>query len=144
MTKVNRYCPGLLFIMAAVLWFMPILSQAADTPRITVRIAGVKLTAADTLVDVPVYISHPKDTLAGVEIHFKIAENPMLSFASTTTGKDGFWGAVDTAGGMLSGWEWVGVNSLDTSIYDLKVAGMADWPDQKIAPPAMPGTKSFW
>ena len=106
--------------------------------RIRVTIADVTATSADSLIGVPVHISFPKDTLAGVEMYFTIGENRNLQFASDEVRPDSLSTAVDTAGTIMSGWEWVDVNSLAKTMYDLKVAGLADWPDDNKTAPAPP------
>jgi len=107
-------------------------------PRITMKVADVEATAGDSLIAVPVTISFPKDTLAGVEVHFRIEHNNNIFFASDDIRPDGMLIAADTSGALISGWEWVGINSLENDVYDLKVAALADWPDQKQTPPSLP------
>jgi len=106
--------------------------------RVVVKIADVTATSADSLIRVPVQISFPKDTLAGVEMYFTIDENRNVHFASDDVRPDGLSRAVDTAGTIMSGWEWVDVNTLENTMFDLKMAGLADWPDQEMTAPVSP------
>jgi len=112
--------------------------QAETTYRLTLKVDDVTAKSGDTLIAVPVYISYPQDTLAGIEVHMRINENRKVHFATDQTGKDGLLVAADTAGSMLSGWEWIGVNSLDSNVYDVRVVALADWPNETITPPAGP------
>ena len=106
--------------------------------RVVVKIADVTATSADSLIRVPVHISFPKDTLAGVEMYFTIDENRNIQFASDDVRPDGLSMAADTAGTIMSGWEWVDVNTLENTTFDLKMAGLADWPDQEMTAPVPP------
>lgn len=112
----------------------------AQNYRLTVEVDDVTVTPKDTLIAVPVYITHPIDTLAGAEIYLTIDDNKHISFASDDVRADGMSVAADTAGTILSGWEYMGVQSIENTVFDLKVAGLADWPDQVVTPPAMPTT----
>ncbi len=117
--------------------------SGAEGPRLTLQVADVTAVPGDTLIAVPVYILHPADTVAGIEVHFTIPNNPYLYFASDDIRADGILVAADTAGSMLSKWEWIGVSSLNDDVYDLKVAALADWPDQKVTGPALPAEKEL-
>lgn len=107
-------------------------------PRLTVRIDGVTATPYDSLVKVPVYIFYPHDSIAGLELSLRIPRNEYVQFNISAVGEDNLLMAADTAGGIMSGWEWVQVTSSDNSHYDLKISGMCDWPDQVRTPPRPP------
>ena len=113
-------------------------------PRIVLNVGEAEISPKDTLVTVPVYLDNPLDSLAGVEAYFKVDINGPIYFASDDAGSDGLLTAADTSGTLMSGWEWVGVSTLDNNFYDLKVSGMADWPDQKRQPPILPQTGGVW
>jgi hypothetical protein len=112
----------------------------AQDYRLIVEVEDITAAPDDTLIAVPVYITHPIDTLAGAEIYLVIDDNKHISFASDDTRADGMLVAADTAGTILSGWEYLGAQSMENTIFDLKVAGLADWPDQVVTQPAMPTT----
>lgn len=107
-------------------------------PRVSVSVDQVTASRGDTMVTVPVRLSNPVDSIAGAELYFKIKANRRLRFASDEKRPDGLSMAVDTSGTLMSGWEWIGISTLDNTLYDLKVAGMADWPNQKRTPPLSP------
>lgn len=117
---------------------MASMALATETARITVNVADVSVTTEDSIAIVPVYLTNTIDSLAGIELYFKIENNRVLNFASDEVGASGMSGAVDTAGSLLSGWEWIGISSLENSLFDLKIAGMADWPDGSVQPPMIP------
>ena len=133
------------FILCAAICLISIVSSCGQaetaTYRLTLKVDDVTAKSSDTLIAVPVYISHPRDTLAGIEIHMRIEPNPNVHFATDQTGPDGLLVAADTAGSMISGWEWIGVNSIDSNVYDVRVVALADWPNQTITPPAGPSDK---
>lgn len=133
MRRINILC----FVLGLML-MVSSCGQAESTYRLTLKVDDVTAKSGDTLIAVPVYISYPRDTLAGIEIHMRIAENRKVHFATDQTGPDGLLVAADTAGSMISGWEWIGVNSLDSNVYDVRVVALADWPNQTITPPAQP------
>jgi hypothetical protein len=111
----------------------------AQDYRIVLTVDNVIALRDDTLVTVPVYISHPGDSIAGMELYFKIDPNRNFTFAMDDIRLDGLWMAADTSGTIMSGWEWMGITSLEDGLFDLKVSGMADWPNKKVTPPAPPG-----
>jgi hypothetical protein len=138
MTRLTNILSGTVIF---VLLLCP--SAFAGDYRLTVTVADVMAQPDDTLIAVPVHISHPHDTLAGIELYFKLDQNRILSFASDETRKDGMLVAADTAGTILSGWEYLGINSLEKTTFDLKLVGMAEWPDDKVTPPALPTDKGL-
>jgi hypothetical protein len=125
-------------VIAVCLGLTTVAIPGDSSYRVKVSVADITAADTDSLIAVPVYISFPKDTLAGVEMLFRIAENSQVYFASDDVREDGILVAVDTAGTIMSGWEWIGVGSIDNTAFDLKIAGMADWPDQTLTPPAYP------
>lgn len=137
------------FTLGAILFIIISLSSCGQADgqggnyRLTLKVADVTVSAADTIVAVPVYLSHPKDTLAGIEVHFRIKENPNIYFALAETGPGGQPRAADTAGSMLSGWEWIGITSLDSNVYDVRTVSLADWPNEMVTPPAAPSDKDL-
>ncbi len=137
------------FTLGAILFIIISLSSCGQADgqgsdyRLTLKIDDVTVSADDSIVAVPVYLSHPKDTLAGVEVHFRIKENPNIYFASAENGPDGLPLAADTAGSMLSGWEWIGITSLDSNVYDVRTVSLADWPNEVMTPPAIPADKEL-
>ena len=132
MTRIRKYIA--IFIVLAVA------SAAAEKPlpRVVLKVGEITVSPDSMLIEVPVYLSNPADTIAGVEMHFVIDENAPLYFALDDVREDGLMLAVDTAGTLMSGWEWMGVNSFGSGFYDLKIAGLADWPDHDMMPPIMP------
>lgn len=110
----------------------------AGDKRIIVTVGEITVAAEDTLVVLPVFIDNPLDSLAGVEVYFKIEKNDFIYFASDDMGDDGLMVAADTSGTILSGWEWIGVSTPDNTFYDLKISAMADWPGKKRQPPFPP------
>ncbi|MCP4567046.1 MAG: hypothetical protein GY841_05645 [FCB group bacterium] len=110
----------------------------AGDKRIILTVGEIIVAAEDTLAVLPVFIDSPLDSLAGVEVYFKIEKNDFLYFASDDMRDDGLLIAADTTGTILSGWEWIGVSTLDNTLYDLKISAMADWPDKKRQPPFPP------
>ncbi len=133
---MRRSCFLAIFLTLVAVTFL----CAADNPRLTIKIADVKATTDDSLITVPIYISHPLDTLAGIELYLKLEKNNHLTFALDDVNEEGDWLAVDTCGTTISGWEWLGINSLEEGFFDLKISAMADWPNQKMTPPAAPAT----
>lgn len=126
----------ILFYILSVL--LAVSAMASDSTRISVTVADVSLTTADSMAIVPVYLTNTLDNLAGIELYFKIDENRILSFASDEVDSTGMSGALDTAGTLLSGWEWIGISSLENGLFDLKIAAMADWPNGTFQPPCLP------
>ncbi len=116
---------------------LPVVAVGAGA-RVSVSVENVTAARGDTLVTVPVRLSSPSDSIAGVELYFKIKSNRRIHFASDESRPDGLSMAVDTAGTLMSGWEWIGISTLENTLYDLKVAGLADWPNQKRTPPLPP------
>ena len=109
-----------------------------ENPRIELRIGHVRLRAGDSLAIVPVFLSNPYDAVAGLELYVSIRENSRAYFAVDDFWSDGTMMAADTSGTLLSGWEWVGLNNPGNSWHELKIAGLADWPNEKITSPIQP------
>lgn len=109
-----------------------------ENPRIELRVGQVRLRAGDSLAIVPVFLSNPYDAVAGMELYFSIKENDRAYFAVDDFWPDGTMMAADTAGTLLSGWEWVGLNNPGGSWHELKIAAMADWPGEKVSPAIQP------
>ncbi len=132
--KHRKHIYGLLII--------PVLLAAsqivAGEQRVAIDVADVTASPDDTLIAVPVYISFPLDSLAGIEVYFRIDENPHLKFASDDVRDDGLVMAADTAGSFMSGWELVTVSNPDNTMYDLKYSGMAFWINDGTTPAAAP------
>lgn len=110
--------------------------------RLIMKVADVTATTDDDLIAVPVYLSHSLDTLAGVETHFRIENNRSVYFATDEKRADSLQVAADTAGSIISGWEWIGVNSLDSGLYDLHLVALADWPNDVVTPASLPAEKA--
>lgn len=105
------------------------LSFASDN-RVTLTVGSVTASTRDDLVTIPVMLSNPVDSIAGVEFQLKMEPNYYAVFPwDEVQGEKNLAG--DTAGTLMSGWEWFNVSSLDKTEFDLKVAGMADWPNEK-------------
>jgi hypothetical protein len=126
------------FIVLFALALAAFLGATVPAPRLVLTVGSVTASPGDTLVGVPVYLSNPNDTLAGVEMHLRIDRNPYLYFATDVKRPSGMHEAGDTVGTLMSGWEWVGTSSLDKDSYDLKIAGLADWPNEILHPPMPP------
>lgn len=126
------------FIIVLMLVSIASIAMAGESPRISIKVGDVSVSTDDSIAIVPVYMTNTKDSLAGIELYFKIENNRVINFASDEVGAGGISGAVDTAGTLLSGWEWIGVSSLENSLFDLKIAGMADWPGGAVRPPCFP------
>ncbi len=124
------------FLLAAVL--LSSAQSMAANPRVAVDIADVTASPDDSIVAVPVRISFPQDSLAGIEIYFRIGENPHLKFASDDVREDDLFVAADTSGTIMSGWELVSTTTPENTMYDLKVSGMAFWINEGTTPAAAP------
>ncbi|MEE9441185.1 MAG: hypothetical protein V3V99_00760 [candidate division Zixibacteria bacterium] len=125
---------ALIFILGTIIW-------AADdpqNPRVTISLGNVEVSSNDSVIVLPVYFSNPYDTVSGVELHVRIEENRHVVFAIDDIGEDGLVEAIDTSGTLISGWEWVGVNSGEENQYDFMLATMADWPDGTVTQPLYP------
>ncbi len=129
---------SILFFLAAL--FVPVSSSADENtkPRVIIDVPDTVLTINDTILILPIYLSNPYDTIAGVELHIRIEENRHVTFIVDEYATDGLIRAVDTAGTLISGWEWIGINSGESEYYDFKLASMADWPDRTVTPPIIP------
>ncbi|MCK5127712.1 MAG: hypothetical protein KAR42_15750 [candidate division Zixibacteria bacterium] len=110
----------------------------SENLRVRVWLGEVSVGPHDSVAVIPVYMSNPYDTIAGIELNVIIDDNRNLFFALDDIKEDGLEHSVDTAGTMISGWEWIGVNSLKGEYHQMKVAGMADWPGGKSTLPLMP------
>ena len=118
-------------------WASPARPQSVE-PRVTVRVGDVIASPDDSLVRVPVFLSNPKDTVAGVQFNLTIDQNYYLYFALDDITADGSELAVDTVGSLIGGWEWFGINSTESDFMKMKVAAMADWPGGTVTPPLQP------
>lgn len=122
----------------AVLIMAALIFASDNGKQLSVRVADVTASPDDTLVAVPVYISFPQDSLAGVAMHFQIDRNHNLTFASDDVRPDGLLMSVDTAGSIMSGWEMVQAGTPDNTMYSVKLLGQAFWINKgttKSAPP---------
>jgi hypothetical protein len=112
---------------------------AFDGSHITLTIGSATIPPKDTNIVIPVYLSNPVDAVAGVEFLLQMDQNHYVEFDS----KGNAAYAVDTAGTLVTGWEWVGISSLDRTPFDIKFAGMVDWPGGKQTPPLAPQEKGL-
>ncbi len=115
-----------------------ILAAPPAGPRAAITVGQVTIGPKDSLAVVPVYLSNPVDSIAGVEFVLSIPENKRIHFAADEGNPGQLPLAVDTAGTLVSGWEWIAVGSPSKNVYDIKVAALADWPDNKRTPPLAP------
>lgn len=106
----------------------------ADENHVTMTVGNVTIPAQDTNLVVPVYFTNAVDRIAGVEFQVKLDPSHYVEFI-TNSGTDL---AVDTAETLVSGWEWVGISSIEKTPFDIKFAGLADWPGGNINPPLAP------
>lgn len=104
-------------------------------PRVRVWMPTVHISPRDTLVRIPVFISNPFDTIAGIELNLQIENNPFVEFFLDDFNEDGLEKAIDTSGTAIGSWEWVGLNFSETDFSRMKAAAMADWPDATVTPP---------
>lgn len=109
-----------------------------EAPRLILTVGQVTISPNDTIAVVPVYLTNPLDSLAGVEFALAMPQNNRLHFATDEPRRDSLPVALDTAGTLLSGWEWVGMMSPSKTLYDVRVVGLADMPDNKRTLPAAP------
>jgi len=132
--RCNRY----IFVLLVILMALSASQSAAGERRIGVDVADVAVSPDDSLIAVPVHISFPQDSLAGIEIYFRIEDNPHLTFASDDIRDDGLVMAADTSGTIMSGWELVNATTPDNTLYDLKISGLAFWINDGTTPAAAP------
>jgi len=111
---------------------------SVSSPRIALSIPDTAIAYGVQAVILPVYLDNPIDTIAGCEFHVVIDDNPYIRFAQGKANETGVTRMVDTSGTIVAGWEWMGVNYDKTRPNDLKVALLADWPNEAITPPLMP------
>jgi hypothetical protein len=129
--------------LAYILWFIGAImllanmAGAIDGSQITLRVGSATIAPRDTNLVIPVYISNPVEALAGVEFLLKLDQNHYVEFDSDGDPKR----AIDTAGTLVSGWAWVGISSIEKTPYDIKFAGMINWPGGKKTPPLAPQEK---
>jgi hypothetical protein len=128
-----KKCGWILIVIAGHLILMAGQSYA-DENHVTMTVGNVTISARDTNLVVPVYFTNAVDKIAGVEFQVKLDQNHYVEFNAD----GGTASAVDTAGTLVSGWEWIGVSSIDKTPFDIKFAGLADWPGGKINPPLAP------
>jgi len=115
-------CVSVMLLLAAVV-------TAADSTGVLVelKVGDVVSMVDDTLIEVPVFISNPVDSIGGIEMYFVLEENPYFRFASDDKTSDGLSMAVDSTATLLAGWGYLGANSMQNTPYDLKVVSIADW-----------------
>ncbi len=112
-----------------------VVGQPSDSPRVVVKLGDVVVSPTDTIARVPVYVTNQRDSIAGIELYALLEHNTVVSFRPDLSPDSGLADAVDTIGALMSGWEWIGANSFEGGLYDLKLSGMVDWPGGKITPP---------
>lgn len=115
----------------------------ADEQRLAINVDQVTAPLEDKLITVRVWLSHPLDTIAGVDLYVRIPENDRILFAYNEVDQTGIWPVIDTSGTMISGWEWIGINSKEGGNFDLKISALADWPDKVETLPALPAEKDL-
>lgn len=133
----------MVILLTAILMLAALISAQDRGKRLSIRVADVTVSSDDTLVAVPVYISFPEDSLAGVAMHFSIDQNRNLTFASDDVRPDGLMMAVDTAGSIMSGWEMVQAGAPDNTLYSVKMLGQAFWINQGDTPAAAPSDSAL-
>lgn len=139
--------PKILIIMSYLILICVIINLAglvrAEDQRLVINVDQVTAPLEEKLVTVPVWLSHPSDTIAGVDLYVRIPENNRILFTYNEVDQNGLWPVIDTAGTMISGWEWIGISSKEGSNFDLKISALADWPDKTETFPAMPAEKDL-
>ncbi|MFH1700004.1 MAG: hypothetical protein ABIE07_05390 [Candidatus Zixiibacteriota bacterium] len=128
----------IIFILIVILGAIINADDGPKNRRVTINLGSVEVSREDSVIVVPVYFSNPYDTVSGIELHVRIEENRHVVFAIDDIGEDGLVKAIDTTGTLISGWEWVGVNSGEENHYDFMLAALADWPDGTVTPPLYP------
>ncbi len=112
-------------------------SAVAGDTRVTLTVGSVLASTRDEIVTIPITLANPNDSLAGIEFQIKMEPNYYATFPWDEE-RAGQNLAGDSSGTLMSGWEWFSVSSLDKTEFDLKVAGMADWPNEKRHLPLRP------
>ncbi len=111
-------------------------AQAAKSqPRVKLWIPDVTVSPDAEIVRLPVFISNPKDTIAGVEMNLQIENNPYISFILDDFNEEGLELAVDKEGSAIKDWEFIDINGSETDMSTMRAVAMADWPDATRTPP---------
>jgi len=152
----------LLGLLTAAL-VMPVRAEEKAFPRLTVRISDTTARKGDTNAWISVYVANYEDILAGFAMRVTLDRPDLIEFRTNTedttidtafqycthwtNGTCDQWkdtmiidtviisGAMDTAGSLISGWQYVSARSNGTNRRDIKIAGLAD----AFGPPVKPG-----
>lgn len=142
---------------------VPVQAEEESFPRLTVKISDTTARKGDTNAWISVYMANYEDIVAGFAMRVTLDRPDLIEFRTNTedttidtafqyckhwTGttcdewKDTIIidtvyisGAMDTAGSLISGWQYVSARSVDNNARDIKVVCLAD----KIGPPVHPG-----
>lgn len=120
-----------------------VLAATPAGPRVTLTVGQVTITPDDSFAVVPVYLSCPLDSMAGVEFTLAIPENQRIHFPNDEGRPNGLPLTLDTSGTLMSGWEWIAATSPSKNLFDIRVMGLADYPDSKVTPPPPPQNKAL-
>jgi hypothetical protein len=112
-----------LHLVLVCLFVIAIIGPAQATERIHLTLDSVDVYQGQTGY-LSVWLTNPSDSIAGFQIWVRLNRPDLVTFANT----------VDTAGTILSGWEYIDVRSLVGDGYDLQVTAFAN----TLAPPLTP------
>ncbi len=104
---------------------------SAQPPLLVVRVADVA-TADQTEVTIPVWLTNYQHKVAGFEVWLQLSRPGVIELHEE----------VDTAGCLISGWEYTASRHLTGQSTELKVIGLADLQGLPVTPPIDPQQES--
>ena len=114
---------SLLFLLPG-LWLFVSSAVAQDNFELEVIVEDVTALPGEQDVVIPIYMKNYSDSVVAFQLWLMLDRPDIMEFQMI----------FDTAGTLISGWEFVDVNSLGGSPYNLLITGFADMPDPPITP----------
>jgi hypothetical protein len=105
----------------------------ADEIRLRVEVDSTIACVGDSLVYIDVYLDTPLDSLAGFTTLIMLDNPNMIEFRMDDEGLSG----IDTAGTLISGWEYVNTNSLG-NYHNIRITAIANTLSAPFTPPLAP------
>jgi len=162
-SQSHRVLSFLLLGLVTIALVVPVWANEEAFPRLTVKISDTTARKGDTNAWISIYVANYEDILAGFAMRVTLDRPDLIEFRTNTedttvdtayqycmhwtNGACDQWkdtliidtviisGAMDTAGSLISGWQYVSARSNGTNRRDIKIAGLAD----NFGPPVKPG-----
>jgi len=123
-SQAGKLLLGFPLVFLTVL-FQPLSSRAQGDTLLEVYVEDHEALPGEQNVVIPIYMKNYSDTVAGFMLWLQLDRPDIMQFQEV----------FDISGTLISGWEYVDVNSLGGHGYDILVVGLANLP----TPPNMPG-----